>query len=127
MLSYLWNRLINIQNTLSYFIYHALDFLSHIIPHFLKNGPSTPQKSHDVESNIPSHVDSDPSVCETYTVRLQPQRDLDIVGVGASGQVYNVDDQIVLKLVEFSSRLAVMPLKATIGIMLQTHCFTLVC
>jgi serine/threonine protein kinase len=30
-------------------------------------------------------------------VRLQPQYDLDILGVGASGQVYNVSDKIVLK------------------------------
>lgn len=33
----------------------------------------------------------------TYTSRLQPQPDLEIVGVGASGQVYKVDDHIVLK------------------------------
>lgn len=84
-------------------------------------------KGPDLESNIPSYVDSGTPLCETYTVRLQSQRNLDIVGVGASSQVYNVDDQIVLKLVEFSSRLAVMPLNATIGIMFQTHSFTLVC
>jgi serine/threonine protein kinase len=35
--------------------------------------------------------------CFTYTTRLQPQSDLQMIGVGASGQVYKVDDHIVLK------------------------------
>ncbi|PLB50738.1 kinase-like protein, partial [Aspergillus steynii IBT 23096] len=53
--------------------------------------------SHELDSDVPSNVPSETSICETYTVRLQPQHDLEIVGVGASGQVYNVCDQIVLK------------------------------
>lgn len=55
------------------------------------------KKSGDLASNIPSDIPSDASVCETYTVRLQPQHNLKMVGVGASGQVYDVDDQVVLK------------------------------
>lgn len=51
----------------------------------------------DLESNIPSDIREGPSTCETYTVHLQPQYDLDILGFGASGEVYNVSDQIVLK------------------------------
>lgn len=89
MLSYLWDWLSNIQKALSRFIYHAFGFSSHITSTFIK--------PNDLESNIPSEIPSDTSVCKTYTVRLQPQHDLEIVGVGASGQVYNVDDQVVLK------------------------------
>ncbi|KAJ6020375.1 hypothetical protein N7540_005879 [Penicillium herquei] len=37
------------------------------------------------------------STCETYTVQLQNQHDLEILGIGAAGQVYNVTDNIVLK------------------------------
>ncbi|KAJ5767688.1 hypothetical protein N7533_000271 [Penicillium manginii] len=55
--------------------------------------------------------------CETYTVRLQPQHNLDVVGFGAAGQVYNVSDQIVLK--------TSMHIEATFGIMLRTHYFIL--
>lgn len=32
-----------------------------------------------------------------YTTQLQPQSDLELLGVGASGQVYKVDDHVVLK------------------------------
>jgi len=35
--------------------------------------------------------------CVTFTIKLQPQVDLEIVGVGAASQVYKVDDYIVLK------------------------------
>ena len=35
--------------------------------------------------------------CVTFTIRLQPQVDLELVGVGAASQVYKVDDYIVLK------------------------------
>jgi hypothetical protein len=43
------------------------------------------------------------STCETYTLRLQPQHNLDVVGFGAAGQVYNVSDQIVLKTCQISA------------------------
>ncbi|EGE06902.1 hypothetical protein TEQG_05955 [Trichophyton equinum CBS 127.97] len=46
---------------------------------------------------LPIVTPSDTSKCETYTVRLVPQKALDLIGVGASGQVYNVNDQVVLK------------------------------
>ncbi|KAI2790355.1 hypothetical protein POX_d05865 [Penicillium oxalicum] len=55
------------------------------------------ETSNDLESNIPLDTPEDPSTCETYTAHLQPQHDLDVLGVGAAGQVYNVNDQIVLK------------------------------
>ena len=45
-------------------------------------------------SNSPA---AQPSDCTTYTTRLQSQPGLEIVGVGASGQIYKVDDHIVLK------------------------------
>lgn len=97
MLSYLWNRFSSIQKALSHFLYHILSFFSHSAPSFIKNDSFNHKKSRDLESNIPSDIPSDTSICETYTVRLQPQHDLSIVGVGASGQVYDVDDQVVLK------------------------------
>lgn len=37
------------------------------------------------------------SACQTFTIIPQLQTGLDIVGVGAAGQVYRVDDNIVLK------------------------------
>jgi serine/threonine protein kinase len=40
---------------------------------------------------------SQTSTCPTFTIKPQPQTDLDILGVGAAGQVYRVDDDIVLK------------------------------
>lgn len=51
----------------------------------------------DVESNTPSDAPSDTSRCETYTIHLIPQQDLEIVGIGACGEVYHVNDQVVLK------------------------------
>lgn len=39
----------------------------------------------------------DDQVDAVYTVHLHPQQDLERVGIGASAQVYQVDDQIVLK------------------------------
>ena len=40
----------------------------------------------DLESNIRVDIREGPSICETNTVRLEPQYDLAILGVGASGQ-----------------------------------------
>lgn len=89
MLSYFWLLVSNIQNALSHFIHRALSFFSYSTLHFVRHNY--------IESNAPSDTPSDASICETYTVQLVPQKDLDIVGVGASGQVYNVNDQVVLK------------------------------
>ncbi|PYI31500.1 kinase-like protein [Aspergillus indologenus CBS 114.80] len=96
---HLWSWFTNISKAVSHFIYHASSLFSYIsqTPQFIKSASFTPKKSHDLESNVPFDVPSGTSICETYTVRLQPQHDLDMVGVGASGQVYNVDDQVVLK------------------------------
>ncbi|KAL2812607.1 kinase-like domain-containing protein [Aspergillus granulosus] len=41
------------------------------------------------ENKSPNHAD--------FTLTIQYQIDLDIIGVGAAGQVYNIDDYIVLK------------------------------
>lgn len=97
MLSYFWLLVSNIQNALSHFIHRALSFFSYSTLHFIRHDLSTHNKPDDLESNAPYDTPSDTSICETYTVRLVPQKDLDIVGVGASGQVYNVNDQVVLK------------------------------
>ena len=35
--------------------------------------------------------------CITFNIRLQPQFDLGVAGVGAASQVYKVDDDVVLK------------------------------
>ncbi|CAG8384317.1 unnamed protein product [Penicillium salamii] len=55
-----------------------------------------PPKSKDIES---SDLTAGASITETYTytVRLVPQHYLEIIGVGASSQVYKVNDNIVLK------------------------------
>lgn len=45
----------------------------------------------------PSRKIPSPPTCETYTARHQLQEDLQSIGVGASSQVYNVSDKIVLK------------------------------
>ena len=97
MLPYFSLWLSNIQNALSLFLYHAFSFVFYITPRFIKHDSFTHSKPNDLESNVPSDIPSDNSICETYTVRLVPQQDLEIVGVGASGQVYNVNDRVVLK------------------------------
>lgn len=51
----------------------------------------------DVEANTGAGAAGISSNCDTYTIWLQPQSDLELAGVGASGQVYNVDYHIVLK------------------------------
>ncbi|KAJ5544978.1 hypothetical protein N7535_006634 [Penicillium sp. DV-2018c] len=51
----------------------------------------------DLDSNIQSDIPDGPSTCESYTMYLQPQHELDILGLGASGEVYNVNDQVVFK------------------------------
>lgn len=79
------------------FIHRALSFFSYSTLHFTTRDLSTHKKAGDLESNAPSDTPSDTSKCETYTIRLVPQKDLDLVGVGASGQVYNINDQVVLK------------------------------
>lgn len=97
MFSYIANRFSYLQRSLLQFISQPFGFFSRIISPFIEKLTSANESPNDLESNIPSDIREAPSTCETYTVRLQPQYDLDILGVGASGQVYNVSDQIVLK------------------------------
>lgn len=97
MLPYFSLWLSNIQNALSLVLYRALSSVLNIAPRFIKHDSSSHSKPDDLESSVPSDNSPDTSICETYTVRLVPQHDLEIVGVGASGQVYNVNDRVVLK------------------------------
>lgn len=98
MFSYIVNRFSYLQQLLIHFIFQPFGFFSRIISPFIQKLTGANKSPNDLESNIPYDIREGPSsTCETYTVRLQPQYDLDILGVGASGQVYNVSDQIVLK------------------------------
>ncbi|KAJ5544592.1 hypothetical protein N7535_007013 [Penicillium sp. DV-2018c] len=99
MLSYLWrpySTALAALRYIGYLGYRAFCLLSYIVPPFIGYHPSKPGKPDDLEANDPVDVDSTPN-CDTYTLRLHPQRDLEIIGVGASAQVYEVDDQTVLK------------------------------
>ncbi|KAL4892566.1 hypothetical protein BDV59DRAFT_202684 [Aspergillus ambiguus] len=49
------------------------------------------------ESEKSEGIAADPSTEDHYTMRLQTQSDLVMVGVEGSGQIYRVDDNIVLK------------------------------
>jgi serine/threonine protein kinase len=93
MLSYIVNRLSYLQQSLLHFILQPFTFFSRIISPFIEK-LSFANKD---PNNIPFDIPEGPSTCETYTAWLQPQHDLDILGVGAAGQVYNVSDHVVLK------------------------------
>ena len=98
MLSYLWRFYSGVQAILQCFgrlSYRAVAPFSRIFPFLIQGDSSKLEK--DPEDNASGGVTSQTSNCVTYTVRLQPQSDLEIVGIGASGQVYKVDDQVVLK------------------------------
>lgn len=97
MLSYLWIRFSSILKVLARFLHRVSSFFYHLASSFGKNDLFNQKNSRDLESNTPPDIPLDPSICETYTLQLQPQHDLKIVGIGASGQVYDVDDQVVLK------------------------------
>lgn len=79
-------------------VYNHVSFLQLIdsILHLSSIHPFRPPSIPPTRDSLPIHPDSIPA-CETYTLHLQPQHDLDIAVVGTSGQVYNVDDQVVLK------------------------------
>lgn len=76
--------------------YRAFSLLSRVFPPFIRYHPAKSDKPDDREANDPVGVTST-SNCETYTIRLHPQRGLEIVGVGASAQVYKVDGEVVPK------------------------------
>lgn len=71
--------------------------LSGIFPLFIKTYPSNIQILNDLGFKKTVDMDSRTSEHVTYTVRPLFQSDLKIVGIGASGQVYEVDEEIVLK------------------------------
>lgn len=83
----------------------------------------------EFNSNIPGNPISATSQqldCMTYTMRLQPQHDLEMIGVGSTGQVYEIDDQIVLKSCRVSNVQQAMPLRGIDGSMLLRRSFTAV-
>lgn len=95
--SYIANRFSYLQQSILYFISQPFGFFSRIISHFIEKLTSANKSPNDLESDLPFDIREGPSTSETYTVHLQPQYDLDILGVGSFGQVYNVSDQTVLK------------------------------
>lgn len=97
MFSYLVNLFSYLHQSLLYFIMQPFGFFLRIISPFIENISFASPNLDGLESNNPSDLPKGPQTCEMYTVRLQPQHDLDILGIGASGQVYNVEGQIVLK------------------------------
>jgi hypothetical protein len=94
---YLWHCYSAVQAAWKSFIEGTFAILSGIFPLFIKTYSSNPQKPNDLEFSNTVGVDSTTSEHVTYTVRPLFQSDLKIVGIGASGQVYEVDDEIVLK------------------------------
>lgn len=99
MLSYLWRFYSGALAAFRYFCglgYHTFGLLSRIFPPFIGCRPSKAEKRNDLEANGLAD-DEATSNCDTYIIQLHPQRDLKVMGVGASAQVYEVDDQIVLK------------------------------
>jgi hypothetical protein len=97
MFSYIVNRVLYLQQSLVYSILQPFNFFSRIISPYIEKLTCANKSPNDPESRVPFDTQEGPSTCETYTVRLEAQYDLDILGVGASGQVYNVSDKIVLK------------------------------
>ncbi|KAG0154187.1 hypothetical protein PDIDSM_1567 [Penicillium digitatum] len=94
---YLWNCFSAVRAAWKFFIEGTFGIFSGIIPLFIKAHPSNSQESNDLESNNVVGVASRTSDHVTYTIRPLFQSDLKIVGIGASGQVYEVDEEIVLK------------------------------
>ncbi|PYI31104.1 hypothetical protein BP00DRAFT_183351 [Aspergillus indologenus CBS 114.80] len=99
MLSYPWRFYSGTMFAFRYFVYLgycALGLLSRVFPAFIRYHPSGDDKPNDPEANYPADITS-ASNCDTYTMQLHPQRNIEIIGVGASAQVYAVDLEIVLK------------------------------
>lgn len=97
--------------------------MSRIFPLLIRYYSFKSDKPDDLEANDLVSVASTPN-CETYTIRLQPQRDLETIGVGASAEVYGVDDEVVLRSSWILNDLGVVPLTAINGTTLQTRSFT---
>lgn len=92
MLLYFWKRYSGVKAALARFVYRAFGFLFRIFPPFIRSYLPSCEKSADVEVNPPAGA-----TCETYTICLLPQYDLEFLGVGASSIVYKVDGSVVLK------------------------------
>ncbi|GKZ41688.1 hypothetical protein AbraIFM66951_010969 [Aspergillus brasiliensis] len=100
MLSYLWRCYSTALTALRYFGYlgyRAFGLLSHIFPLSIGYHPSRADKPDDLVANHPAGDDASTPNCDTYTVQLHPQRDLEVIKSGSSARVYKVDDHIVLK------------------------------
>ncbi|KAJ5108368.1 hypothetical protein N7456_005043 [Penicillium angulare] len=96
MFSYLANRLLCFRKSLLHFILQMSDFFSHLGNFVIQRLSSSSGNPTDLEANVPCGIPED-SMCRIRTTNLQPQHELDLLGVGASGQVYNVSEQVVLK------------------------------
>lgn len=85
---YFWNYYSTVCAAWKLFFEGALGILSGIFPLFIRSYPPSFHQSNDTVGGT--------SNC-TYTIRPLFQSDLKILGIGASGQVYEVDEDIVLK------------------------------
>ncbi|CDM28640.1 Tyrosine-protein kinase, active site [Penicillium roqueforti FM164] len=85
---YFWNYYSTVCAAWKLFFEGALGILSGIFPLFIRSYPSSFHQSNDTVGGTSNY---------TYTIRPLFQSDLKILGIGASGQVYEVDEDIVLK------------------------------
>ncbi|GKZ82669.1 hypothetical protein AnigIFM56816_007490 [Aspergillus niger] len=100
MLSYLWRIHSTALTALRYFGYlgyRAFGLLSHLFPLSIGYHPPQPEQPDDLEANHPADDDTSTSNCDTYTLQLHPQPDIELLEVGSSAHTYKVDDHIVLK------------------------------
>ncbi|PYH34448.1 kinase-like protein [Aspergillus neoniger CBS 115656] len=101
MLSYLWRFFSPALTALRYFGYlgyRAFGFLSHIFPLSISYHPPQSGKPDDLEAaSHPAGDDTSTSQCDTYTLQLHPQHDLEVIEDGSSSQAYKVNDHVVLK------------------------------
>ncbi|OJZ87696.1 hypothetical protein ASPFODRAFT_45412 [Aspergillus luchuensis CBS 106.47] len=101
MLSYLWRLFSPALTALRYFgylSYRAFGFLSHIFPLSIGSHPPQSGKLDDLEAaSHPAGDATSTSHCETYTLQLHPQHDLEVIEIGSSFQIYEVNDDISLK------------------------------
>ncbi|KAJ5121421.1 uncharacterized protein N7515_009382 [Penicillium bovifimosum] len=94
---YLWHCYSAVRATWKLLVEGASKVFSGIFPLFFKTFSSNPYKPNDLESNDTVDATSKTLDCVAYTLHPIFQSDLKIVGIGASGQVYEVDEEIVLK------------------------------
>lgn len=101
MLSYLWRFFSPALTALRYFGYlgyRAFGFLSHIFPLSIGYRPPQSGKPDDLEAaSHPAGDDTSTSQCDTYTLQLHPQHDLEVIEDGSSFQIHKVNDHVLLK------------------------------